>query len=351
MNNDISRQRLKILIIRLSSIGDILLSTPFVRQIKLKVSDSEIDYVVKRQYADLLRFNPNINSLIEFDDRDSAHTLKKIRKEIRAKGYNYIFDLHNNWRSNYLRFGYPTGLRNRIKKDKVRQFLLVHFKKNIYEHIIPIPQRYLQVGENLGIADDQQGLDMFWDAGSESVLKTQLKHKHFEPDTESYICIAPGAGFYTKRWPVEYFKQLTVSLLHSQRYKLVILGGEGDRYLHTVFPASERVINLAAELNLLQSAIVLSRAKALIVNDTGLMHMAAAVKIPVLAIFGNTVEEFGFFPYRAKSVVIQNEKLNCRPCSHIGRNKCPKGHFKCMLELTPQIVLEQLYTLIEQERN
>jgi len=349
MNIDISRQRLKILIIRLSSIGDILLSTPFIRQIKLKVSNAGIDYVVKRQYADLLRFNPNINNLIEFDDR--THNLKMIRKQIRANGYNYIFDLHNNWRSNYLRFGYPDGLHNRIKKDKVRQFCLVHFKKNIYKQIIPIPQRYLKVGEALGIEDDQQGLDMFWDARLASGLKIQLMSKQFNPDTDRYICLAPGAGFFTKRWPVEYFKQLTVSLLQSYRHKLVILGGEGDRYLHTVFPTGERIINLAAELNLLQSAIVLSRAKALIVNDTGLMHMAAAVKIPVLAIFGNTVEEFGFFPYRARSVVVQNEKLYCRPCSHVGRKNCPEGHFKCMLELTPQLVLEQLHQLIEQERN
>jgi ADP-heptose:LPS heptosyltransferase len=173
MNIDISRQRLKILIIRLSSIGDILLSTPFLRQIKLKVTNAEIDYVVKKQYADLLRFNPNIDNLIEFDDRDRTHTLQMIRKQIRSQGYNYIFDLHNNWRSNYLRFGYPAGLRHRIKKDKVRQFWLVHFKKNIYKHIMPIPQRYLKVGQALGIEDDQQGLDMFWD-GLENV-KTELK--------------------------------------------------------------------------------------------------------------------------------------------------------------------------------
>jgi len=351
MNNDISRQHSRILIIRLSSIGDILLSTPFIRQIKIKYNNAEIDYVVKKQYADLLRFNPHINSLIEFDNCDSSHTLRKIRGQIWRKRYDYIFDLHNNWRSNYLRFACPAGLQNRIKKDKIRQFYLVCFKKNIYTQIMPIPQRYLMVGKSLGIEDDQLGLDIFWDARLKNDLKIQLRHKQFDLDKESYICIAPGAGFYTKRWPVEYFKQLTATLLQSQRYKLVILGGEGDRYLHIAFPPGERVINLAAELNLLQSAIVLSRAKALIVNDTGMMHMAAAVKIPVLAIFGSTVEEFGFFPYRARSSVVQNEKLYCRPCSHIGRKDCPERHFKCMLELIPQVVLEKLNKLIEREND
>jgi heptosyltransferase-2 len=350
MNNDQSLQQLKILIIRFSSIGDILLSTPFIRQIRQKYSNSVIDYVVKSRYADLLRFNPYLNNLIEFDHHDPSQGIRNIRKQVRVNRYNYIFDIHNNWRSNFIRLGWPANCQKKIKKDKFKQICLVYFKKNRYRQVITIPQRYLKVGQDLGIKDDQQGLDIFWNAQLESEIKMRLRQLQFDIDREQYICIAPGAGFFTKRWPLDYYKQVIDALLKMYNHKLVILGGGGDQYLHTVFPATDRLINLAGELNLLQSAIVLSKAKALIVNDTGLMHMAAAVKIPLVAIFGNTVEELGFFPYRARSIVVQNEDLYCRPCSHIGKNSCPERHFRCMLELTPQMVLDQLNDLIGRER-
>jgi lipopolysaccharide heptosyltransferase II len=346
MNGTKSPRRLKILIIRLSSIGDILLSTPFIRQIRHKYSNSFIAYVVKKRFADLLRFNPHLDTVIEFDEQNGLYPLQKVRNQIRSAHYDYILDLHNNWRSNFLRFGYQTGFQGRIKKDKIRQICLVYLKKNIYKEIVPIPQRYLKVGSNLGIEDDRQGLEIFWNSRIESQTKSNLQQKKLDLDIEKYICIAPGAGFYTKRWPPEYFNQLISSLLHIYDDKLVILGGPEERYLQALFPPGDRVINLAAETNLLQSAILLSKARALIVNDTGLMHMATAVKTPVLAIFGNTVEEFGFFPYRGNTIVVQNKNLYCRPCSHIGKNNCPEGHFKCMFDLTPARVLEQFDKLL-----
>lgn len=351
MNSDLSQRQLKILIIRLSSIGDILLSTPFIRQIRLKFGKSTLDYVVKKRYADLVRFNPHLNNIIEFDEKSGICQLYKLRRVIKSANYDAILDLHNNWRSNFLLFRNRTGYRERIKKDKIKQICLVYFKRNGYKEIVPISQRYIKVGQNLGIQDDPQGLEIYWNKQIASEIKNSLRHKNFDLDSEKYLCIAPGAGFFTKRWPGEYYKQLINSLLSTYQYKLIILGGPEEQYLHTLFPSTDRILNLATQLTLLQSAVVLSKARALIVNDTGLMHMATAVKTPVLAIFGNTVEEFGFFPYRAKSIVVENKNLYCRPCSHIGKNKCPETHFRCMNDLTPSLVLEQLPKLLPSERD
>jgi heptosyltransferase-2 len=153
---------------------------------------------------------------------------------------------------------------------------------------------------------------------------------------EPYFALAPGATYYTKRWPADYFKELIQIILKKHKEPIVLLGSEGERESFAKLMVSERVINLAGELNLQQAAAVLSHATALVSNDSGLMHMATAVKTPVLAIFGSTVKELGFFPYRSKYFVMENKTVTCRPCSHVGRHSCPKGHFKCMKELKPQ---------------
>jgi len=345
MNDENYGEPLKILVIRLSSMGDILLSTPLLRQIKAKYGKSEIDFVVKKRFADLLRFNPHISTLIEFDDEDKKKDIRAIWKQLRTTRYHAVLDLHNNWRSNYLRLGLKAEHKNHICKDKFRQICLVYGRKNKYKTVTPIPLRYLMVGKDLEIADDGKGLEIYWDAGSETEIRDQLKEKNFDSESKSYVCIAPGAGFFTKRWPAEYFQSLVRMIQHNYGNKIIILGGAADHYLHAVFPSDARLLNLAGEIKLLHSAFILSRARALVVNDTGLMHMATAVNIPVVSIFGSTVEELGFFPFRGKSAVVQNENLYCRPCSHIGRKTCPEKHFRCMREITPEKVFDQLNRL------
>lgn len=335
----------KILVIRLSSMGDILLSTPLLRQIKARYDKSEIDYVVKKRFADLLRFNPYINRLLEFDEGDMQNDLGALRKQLKVKRYDAVLDLHNNWRSNYLRLGLNAKYTKQIHKDKLRQICLVYMKKNRYGTITSVPFRYLQVGRDLEIADDGKGLEIYWDHECENEVKDLFRKKNFDGESRSYICIAPGAGFFTKRWPVEYFQSLVKMIQQQSGDKVVIMGGTEDRYLHDIFPSGDRVLNLSGELKLLHSAVILSRAKGLVVNDTGLMHMATAVNTPVVAIFGCTVEELGFFPFRGKSCVVQVEKLYCRPCSHIGRKKCPENHFRCMREIQPERVCNELIKL------
>lgn len=333
-----------ILIIRLSSIGDILLTTPFIRQTHHKFQKSKIDFVIKEEYAELLEHNTYLNNIITFNSKSGFSKLKELKNLLNENHYDYIFDLHNNFRSIYLRQGHKNSSIYRIEKNKIIQFLYVKFKINKYTQITPIAERYLTVGKNAGIIDDGTGLEIFWDNNSEESAKQILEEQAINQD-DQIIAVAPGAGFYTKRWPVENYKKFILHIMEKHHYKVVVLGNENDKVQGKILAELENVIDLTGQLSLLQSAVVLSKSKALISNDTGLMHMSTAVNTPVLAIFGSTVKEFGFYPYRSKSIVVETGGLECRPCSHIGRHNCPKQHFKCMKEITPEIVIQNFNRL------
>jgi len=335
----------KILLIRLSSIGDILLTTPFIRQTRKAYPDSQIDFVIKKEYSDLLKNNPNINNLLEFDTTRGMQGLKNLKKLLRDENYDYVFDLHNNIRSNYLHLGLQSKYKYRIKKNKFVQFLYVKYKINRYPEIIPIAERYINVGKRAGIRDDDKGLEIFFDKNSEKSVNMILEQNEIKQN-DAFYAIAPGAGFYTKRWPIDNFKIFVKNILENHNSKIVVLGNNADKHQGEVLAEYDNVIDLTGQLALLQSAILLSKSKVLVSNDTGLMHMATSVKVPVLGIFGSTVKEFGFFPYRSKSRVVEIRDLKCRPCSHIGRNNCPKEHFKCMKEISPEMVVENFEKLL-----
>jgi heptosyltransferase-2 len=337
----IHNKRIKILIIRLSSIGDILLTTSFVRQVRQAFPKAIIDYVVKSIYQELLNANPNIDSLLVLNTEQGNSDLKILRKTIKSAEYTYIFDLHNNIRSNYLRRRIAAEYINSISKDKFRQSALVFFNKNKYKTIQSIPERYLKVGQAVGICDDGIGLDLYWKNGDEHRVKQLLSDQKISLH-EPYICLAPGASFYTKRWPPEYFERLIMQIDKEFSIQSVILGGEDDKALGTYLAKNGKAFNLSGKTSLLETAIILSKSSLLISNDSGLMHMATAVNTPVIAIFGSSVRELGFFPFRSPHKVIEVEGLDCRPCSHIGKNYCPKKHFKCMKDITPEEVFREI---------
>jgi lipopolysaccharide heptosyltransferase II len=332
----------RILILRLSSIGDIILSSFFIRLVAQSFPNSKIDFVIKEQFADLIKYNPNLNHVYYVKPEQGYAQLYQLRNELKNNKYNMVFDLHNNLRTRFLLTGLSKSKTWRIKKNKTVRALLVWFKINGYKEIKSIPIRYLETGKEVGINDDMNGLELFWDNQTEEKL---IKEYPFL-ENDRYIALAPGAAHYTKKWPIEYFMELVDIITEKRNERLVILGGLTDVDDGMELELNDRVINLTGKLSLLESAIAIKNAKVLVSNDSGVMHMATAVKTPVLAIFGSTVEELGFFPFRSKHCVIQNEGLKCRPCSHIGKNYCPKGHFRCMLEIKPKFVYDELVNLI-----
>jgi len=315
----------KVLITRFSSLGDILLTTPLVRTLKQKYPHLKIDFLLKPQYRQVYEFNPYINSLLFFEnDRE-----REIRDELKKGKYDLVVDLQNNIRSRRI-LKNVGSVRRIFKKPTFKKFLLVKFKINKFKEIIPIPQYYARSIENFRL--DENGLDLFMPENIEPVLAHD----------GNYIGLCPGSRHYTKMWPKEYFVELG-NMLEARGFTVVLFGGKDDK--ETVAGISQHIknsIDLSNNDNLLETAVNMKRCRLVICNDSGLMHTASAVKVPIIAIFGSTVKEFGFFPYKAKSLILENNLLNCRPCSHIGRSSCPEKHFKCMLEISPQIVFDNV---------
>lgn len=337
----------KILIIRLSSIGDIVLSTPLIRVLRNKFPNSQIDFIIKREFAELLKYNPNLTNLIEFNSENGFKELLKLKRQILKEKYDLIVDIHNNLRSVFLRTF--TGARVvRINKRVFKRFLLVKFKINLYKNAIHVVDRYIETLYNFSIKNDNQGLEIFV---PEDTIET-TKNKIDFSDENFYIAIAPSAKHETKRWLPERFAQLGDKLAEKFKAKIILLGGKEDEDRCRLIEQMmiNKPINLCGKTSLLESAAALSLCKLLVTNDSGLMHIGSAMKTKIVAIFGSTVKEFGFFPYGVESITIE-KNISCRPCSHIGKDKCPKGHFRCMKDIQVDDVFNACVKLLEKNNN
>jgi heptosyltransferase-2 len=315
----------KILIIRMSSIGDIILTSPLIRQLRQKYPDARIDYLIRKEYADLVRYNPHLSNNIELDVRQGRAELKALREKIRHEKYDLILDLHRNLRSTYLRSFTGHSPLLKIRKNQILRFLLVKFKINLYAkfygHPLSVAEKYLRAAAPLGLTTDDMRLELHLPEEVAEKGKTiwrELTAQNFQ------IIMAPGAKHFTKRWPpeVDVIKEIQLQA-----------GNETQR-------------SLAGKISLLETFAIIQQAPFFISNDSGLMHAAAAFQKPQIAIFGSTVKELGFSPVNPNAILVENHALKCRPCSHIGRTACPLTHFKCMRKVTPERVWEEFQRII-----
>ncbi len=315
----------KILIIRLSSLGDILLTTPILRAINNQSPLIKIDFLVRTEYADTLKLNPNINKLYFFYREDERNSL--LLNELKQNKYDLIVDLQNNLRSGKI-INHLSGKVLKFDKKSFDKFLLVRFKINRLKDSPQIPVRYSSVVPDLIL--DKKGLELVTDK---------------EPDyrinnNKINIGLCPGARHFTKRWIPEYYIELGKKLSENN-FQILIMGGKSDRIIcREISEAIPGAIDLSNDDDLLQTAANMKLCSLVVCNDSGLMHAASSADTKVVTIFGSSVKEFGFTPYQCKSIILENKSLNCRPCSHIGKEYCPKKHFKCMLEIKPEMVFK-----------
>ncbi len=308
----------KILIIRFSSIGDIVLTTPVVRCIRQSMQDVEIHYLTRTSFRSIMDNNPIVDKVHAY-----TNSLSEVIPALKQEKFDYIVDLHNNLRS----FRIKMMLRRpsaTFPKLNFKKWLLVNFKrKNMPD--IHIVDRYFKAAEQLGVRNDGQGLDFF------IAVKDRVDPQEtFGWPKQGYIGLVVGAAHFTKRIPLEKLREICAMI----KLPIVALGGKEDAHigeaLEKEFPG--HVYNSCGKFSLNQSASVVKNAKHIITADTGLMHIAAAFQRPITILWGNTVPELGMYPYLTEWQSLEVEGLNCRPCSKIGFQKCPKGHFKCMLE-------------------
>jgi lipopolysaccharide heptosyltransferase II len=321
------------LVIRLSSMGDVLLVTPFLRQLRAAYPHARIDVVVEARFAEVLRYNPHCTTIIEYTRTGSSNDLAALKTSLRSTlpggRYDFVVDLQRNRHSRRIRAGMGRHV-YRIYKARREKLSLVYLKKNLYRTIVPIAERYRLTVQELRVDDDGEGLELWLpeEAGARTyppAVRTQEHRKR--------IAVAPGAFHATKRWLPERFAEAATVLARETGADVLLLGGAADRDICATvaahIPSDIHVTDASGSTSVADTARLLDTSDVLLTNDTGVMHIAAARRIPVVSVFGSTVREFGFAPYRVTSRIVEVE-LGCRPCTHIGRAECPKGHFHCM---------------------
>ena len=319
---------MKFLIIRFSSIGDIVLTTPVVRCLKKQLPNVEIHYLIKPQFKIVMAHNPYV---------DKIHLLKEdweqMIKELKEEKFHYIIDLHHNLRT--LRLKEALKLPSfSFNKRNIEKLIFVKLKWNVMpkEHII---DRYMETVSSFGVYNDGAGMDYFIPKEDE-VQQQDIPASH----QFGYIAIVIGASFYTKKLPVYKLQEFCQKINHP----VMLLGakeefeeGEEIKKIDAV-----KIYNACGKFSLNESADLIRKSKLVIAHDTGLMHIAAALKKPVITIWGSTTPSLGMVPYYGANYLmsharpyddIQVHKLWCRPCTKIGRHHCPQGHFKCMKKI------------------
>jgi len=313
--------KIKFLVIRLSSIGDIVLTSPVIRCLKQQVENTEVHFVTKQKYASIVFTNPYVDKVHIFREN-----ISELISELEKEQFYYVIDLHQNFRSNRIknRLNIPAFS---FEKLNVQKFLYVQLKINRLpdKHIV---DRYLETLSVFDVKNDGQGLDYFIPE-NESYPLNQLP-RIFQ---NGFVAFVIAGTYFTKRLPVEKISEICRRI----DFPVILIGGkhEYETGEQVVAGSGANVLNLAGKLSLNQSAWLVKNSRIVLTNDTGLMHIAAAFKKKILSFWGNTVPEFGMTPYmpHPASKIMEVKNLKCRPCSKLGYQKCPKNHFKCMYEL------------------
>lgn len=316
---------MKVLLLRFSSIGDIVLTTPVIRTVKTQVDNVEVHFATKKSFKTLLESNPYIDKAHYLGDN-----LRDLIADLKKEKFDFVIDLHNNLRTRIIKLA--LGVKScSFEKLNFEKWLMVTFKINKLPNV-HIVERYLAAAAPLGIKNDSLGLDYFIPEKDQVPLEWLPEQMR-----NGYVAYAIGAQHNTKKLPVERM----IELCDRINKPIVLLGGKEDsdngekvREWFEKNPGKKTVIyNACGKFNLNQSASLVKQASYVFTHDTGLMHIAAAFKKEIYTIWGNTIPAFGMYPYRTRFTSLENNKIGCRPCSKIGYAKCPKGHFKCMYDI------------------
>lgn len=320
---------MKILLLRFSSIGDIVLTTPVARCLKQQLG-AEVHFLTKRAFEPILLSNPHIARVFSFEKE-----VTEVLSFLKSENYDFVVDIHHNLRSLRVKLALGRPARS-FDKLNLEKWLIVNFKTDWLPdtHIV---HRYMATVAHLGVKYDGAGLDYFIPPGEE-VQVSQYSNLLSEGN---YVAFVLGATHATKRLPAEKAAEICQNLDQP----VVLLGGKAEQAAAQAIVGSN-VVNLCGQLSLHQSASVVRQSAKVLTHDTGLMHIAAAFRKEIVSVWGNTIPKFGMYPFYPtgmdKNTSVEVRGLPCRPCSKIGFDRCPKGHFRCMNEIPAKEVADAL---------
>lgn len=325
---------LRILLVRLSSMGDVILTTPLVRALRTRHPEAEIIYLTRPGFAPLVADHPAGVEVMTFDPR--TEELRALAMRLRARQFTHLLDLHGVARTRLLRLLVPGQWRG-YSKRRIARWMLVHTKRDIYGDALPEAERYFEAARDLNVTPDGGPADVGIGPAATASAATWLE-RHGLGISRPIVALAPGAAHFTKRWPTPHWETLSRTLV-AQGYDVAVLTGTDfrDEGAAIAGAGGANAVSTAGALGLMETAAVLRMARVAVSGDTGLMHLATAVGTRVVALFGPTVRQFGFFPYRSPATVLE-VTLSCRPCSAQGGPVCPLGHHKCLREISSERV-------------
>ena len=323
----------KILIIRFSSIGDIVLTSPIIRCLKKQLPNAQIHYLTKENYKNILSSNPYITKI-----HTLKHSIADTAKELKSENFDFVVDLHHNLRSLLVKtkLNIPSQTFNKLN---VRKWIYVKTKRKSIMPSIHIVDRYFEAVSKLGVTNDMAGLDFF-----------DGQISNIDLPFDNYVAIVCGATHTTKQIPPKYIEYLCQNI----KQNIILLGDSNDaKRLQTIAISNlPNVVNMCGKCSLSQSALYVKHSSLVITSDTGLMHIAAAYNKNIITIWGNTTPQLGMYPYmptgKGKYINIEAKDVKCRPCSKIGYKECPKKHFLCMNKIVWDDVVQAVEKIISQ---
>jgi len=317
---------MKILVIRFSSMGDIIYTTPVVRCLKTQLPDAEVHFLTKPAFKYIYDNNPYLDKLLLLKP-----TLAETIEEIKAEKYDYLIDLHSNLRTSMIKL--RTGIKSSsYKKQRIRKWLSLKFNLKLVPPV-HLVERYMKTVKFLGVKNDGKPIDYY--IKTEHDLEKLLPASH----QSGFIAFVIGATHFTKRMPNEKI----VSICREINFPIVLLGGNDVKENGNIITDAigSNIYNACGITSLDESVYLVSKAKRVLGFDTGLTHIAEAFDRPIASIWGGTVPELlGVQPYMVKDAEVIGINLPCRPCSKFGLEKCPLGHFKCMNNIPEQTVID-----------
>jgi len=330
---------MKVLFIRFSSLGDVLLTTPIIRTFRIHFSNAEIHFLTKSQFSQLLENNPNVDNILRFNP--TTETMLQLIIRLQKEHYTYIIDLHGKLRSGLIKQFVNGKTYTYDKKHAYRKKLL---KDHSLEPIASTVDLYASVLTSFDIELKSRKLDLYLPKNSEAITGIFLPNMN----RKLIVTISPGASWFTKQYPAEYYKALIKMIVERYDVHIVLIGTEDEKELtfELAKTADNNITDLGGRTSLMETAVIIDRSDVFISGDCGPMHMAAALGKPQIALFGPTHPILGFSPINDNAVVLSVD-AECSPCSLHGQQQCPFGHFNCMKEIRPERVFSEITKLLK----
>lgn len=314
------------------------MTTAMIRCLRNQFPQAQIDMAVRKDFFDLIKDNPRLNQKKALSRGEGLQGLLELYRWIKEQNYDVIYDAHRSLRTLFLMPFLKAKQKFYFQKHYLKRSLALTFKLPLLKNFGRFLERYILPLAPLGVKYDGKGPELF--ISDETLSRVALKFP-ITQTSQIKVGLIPSAQWPGKRWPLYYFRELMEKMVAETPYHFILFGGPSDTFCKDLAEgiASDRLTNLQGKCTIEESGAVLKSCDFVVANDTGLMHMADALKKPSILFLGPTSREMGCLPYHPKSIVLE-KTMWCRPCSKNGQAPCIRRERFCLTEVTPQMALD-----------